>query len=96
MAFYASAIVRDEPREGKGTLRGRGDEIPYKTRFAGTGGPADQCCIRANEHRRGVDSRVLRRHHVAGRRTMKRAPRMRGSSVRPATVMRFSALMVPP
>jgi hypothetical protein len=45
---------------------------------------------------REIGQRTKKAHHIAGSRTMKRAPRTRGSSVRPATVVRFSTRIVPP
>ena len=45
-----------------------------EARLAGAGRPADQHRAGADQHRGGVDGRSARAHHIAGRRTTKRAP----------------------
>ena len=69
-------IVADEPDEGKLSRVSRRDQIKRQPRFACSRRPADQDRARADQDRGSVDgsSSAQREHHIAGRRTMKRAP----------------------
>src|SRR5947209_74688 len=73
------------------------NEREGKLRFAGSRRPTDEHGARAGQHGRGVPGRRLMRHHIAGSRTMKRAPSTKDVSSEAAGAdRRFSAQMRPP
>src|SRR5262245_8691807 len=91
------AVVADEAgkaqQTGCGALEGR----ERKLRLARPRWSADQHGSGAREHGRSVHARRLRHHHIAGSRTMKRAPSTRGvPSAAGEAWVRFSTQMRPP
>src|SRR5260221_13173953 len=95
MRFEVKAIVADESGEPQQTRLRRLNERERKLRLARSRRPADEHGARAGQHGRGVHGRSLSRHHMAGSRTVKRAPSTTGA---PSTAgrTRFSARMRPP
>src|SRR6516162_4426455 len=97
MRFEMNAVVAHQAREPQQAGVRRLNERECKLRFAGSRRPTDEDGARADQHGRGVHGRSLIRHHIAGSRTMKRAPSTKGvSSEAAGACWRFSAQMRPP
>ena len=94
--FEMDAIVGDQPREPQGSGARGFKEFERKPGFSGSGRSADQHRVRANQHGRGVHRRQRSRHHIAGRRTIKRAPVTVGVPSASGGPIRFSTQMAPP
>ena len=94
--FEVNAVVADEARELQQPRVRRLDEAERKLRLAGTRRSPDKHGASTCQHRGGMHGRSFGRHHMAGSRTMKRAPSTTAASPAAAARSRFSARMRPP
>ena len=88
---HLNPVVSHKASERQQPLRRGIDEIPCQQRFARAGRPPNENGLGSGENGRGMNGGI-RRHQVAGRRTMKRAPSTRDGW----PPMRFSTRIVPP
>src|SRR5262245_60621804 len=97
MGLEMDAVVADEAGEAEQAGFGALDERERKLRLARSRRSPDQHGIGTHEHGRSVHARRLALHHIAGSRTMKRAPSTRGvPSAAGEACVRFSTQMRPP
>src|SRR5262249_59561704 len=94
--FEVNAVVADETGEPQQPRVRRLEEGERKLRLARTGRSTDEHGAAACQHRGGMHGRSFGRHHMAGSRTMNRAPSTTGTSPATAASCRFSTPMPPP